>query len=118
VPYKDMEGEPETNMDKLTVTAPENQSGTLFLDQMIISSSVDERYPTRDKQVPFVNKEADDSPSSNWQSLYLFDSWMPKEFETEVMEKDKNAIDSIEEKYKDYAINNKAPKTSSMPRDI
>lgn len=78
VPFKDMSGIPHEDMDTLVITAPDEVAeGTIYMDQLILSTPVDPRYPTRDMQVAFVNMNADQSASAHWQSLYVYDSLLP-----------------------------------------
>lgn len=74
VPYVEMDGSPTEAMNRLTLVAPETvASGTLYIDQMMMSIPVDPRWPTRDNQLPFINVAADKAPNSHWLSLYRFD---------------------------------------------
>lgn len=119
VPFNDMKGDPSEDMNDLVITAPQSVSqGSLYIDQMILSSPVPPGDPTRDAQVPFVNKEADHSPSSNWQALYLFDSLLPKKYNTKVTDKDRDALHSITKKYQKYAMDNSAPKAAPISKKV
>ncbi|MCU6712711.1 chondroitinase family polysaccharide lyase [Paenibacillus sp. J5C_2022] len=70
---RDMEGAPAEDMDTLTILAPEEEEGTLFLDQIISCAPVDPRHHTRDEQVPFVNMGADEAANSHWLALLRMD---------------------------------------------
>ncbi|WP_419534472.1 chondroitinase family protein [Endozoicomonas sp.] len=79
VPFGEMEGSPTEMMNRLTLIAPESiTSGSLYIDQMMLSIPVDPRWPTRDNQLPFVNLAADSAPNSHWLSLYRFDQLAKK----------------------------------------
>src|SRR5690625_3072506 len=107
VPFADMDGAPSTNMNQLMITAPENHDGSILLDQIVLSVPMDDRHPTRDAQVPFVNKEADSSPSAHWQSLYLYDSWISDHLkDEEATDADLEGIENIENRYKKFIIGN------------
>jgi chondroitin-sulfate-ABC endolyase/exolyase len=104
VPYNDMEGTATPEMDTLVVTAP-NTSGTIYFDQMILSNPVDVRHPTRDVQVPFVNPDADTSPSAHWQAVLKFDQLLPGEAEEESESDDiGDMLDLLEERYVDFVF--------------
>ena len=103
---RDMKGNPHKDMDQLIIRAPKNISeGSLYIDQVILSSLVDPRHPTRDQQVPFVNLEADHKPNSHWLSLLLFSQALEKEKitpkENSTAEED---VQKIEEKYTSYVL--------------
>lgn len=67
---RDMEGTPETGMDRVTVQAPgECRRGVLFFDGVITSAFEDIRHHTPDWQAPFINKDT----QSHW--LVLNNSW-------------------------------------------
>ena len=67
---RDMTGTPETGMDKVVISAPENcRKGTLYFDGIITSVFEDIRHHTPDWQAPFINKDTD----SHW--LILNNSW-------------------------------------------
>ncbi|MFD0961233.1 chondroitinase family polysaccharide lyase [Paenibacillus chungangensis] len=70
---RDMEGVPAEDMDTLTIIAPEEEEGTLYFDQLISCASVDPRHHTRDEQVPFVNRGADEAANSHWLALLRMD---------------------------------------------
>lgn len=67
---RDMEGTPQTGMDRVVITAPEQvRKGRLFFDGIITSAFEDVRHHTADFQAPFINK----GTTSHW--LVLLDSW-------------------------------------------
>ena len=67
---RDMEGTPETGMDRVVISAPENcRKGCLYFDGIITSAFEDVRHHTPDWQAPFVNKDTE----SHW--LVLNRSW-------------------------------------------
>lgn len=83
VPYEQMEGTPETDMDRLVISACSDKPASLYLDQLILSSAIDPRHPTRDYQVPFVNLRADKAANSHWLSLYRFSCLMEASIQKE-----------------------------------
>ena len=72
VPFEEMNGEPEPNMNRITFTMDASEPHTLYLDQIIPLTKVDSRHHVRDAQVPFVNTNADKAVNSHWMSLYRF----------------------------------------------
>lgn len=66
---RDMQGQPEEDMDETIVTILGAKRGTLFFDHWILSSFQDVRQHTADFQAPYINKETD----SHW--LVLLRSW-------------------------------------------
>src|SRR5699024_449130 len=63
---RDMQGQPQPDMNRLTIQAPKGMSaGTLYFDQIILSSAIDPRYHMRDAQVPFVNMETESKKRAN-----------------------------------------------------
>lgn len=69
---RDMEGTPREGLDRLTISALSG-SGRLFIDQLIPAVPIDPRHPTRDRQQPFVNLQADRAANAHWLSLYRFE---------------------------------------------
>lgn len=100
---RDMEGTPKTDMNRLTIYAPKEE-GTVFIDQMILSTPVDPRYPTRDSAVPFVNLGADKSANSHWLSLYKFSKLLPLAGRDNISEKAAAMLKNIGEKYGRYVF--------------
>ncbi|MDR6550765.1 chondroitinase family polysaccharide lyase [Paenibacillus qinlingensis] len=71
---RDMRGVPHPEMDTLTIRAPKTVStGTLYINQLMLNTPIDPRFHTRDKQVPFVNLEADQKANAHWLSLLAFE---------------------------------------------
>lgn len=93
VPYDSMEGQAISGMDGLRITASMEESCTLYIDQMIVCVPIDPRHHTRDKQVPFVNVQADYAANSHWLSLYRFDSLKEKALVT--MSADTVHVDTV-----------------------
>lgn len=79
VPYRDMEGEPVKDMDNLTITAP-GYSGELYLDQMMVNIPVDNRWPTPDYIVPFINHGVNTMVSKNWTALLMYDKMLSEHY--------------------------------------
>ena len=70
---RDMSGTPETGMDRIVITAPEQvRKGVLYFDGIIPAAFEDIRHHTPDWQAPFINKET----TSHW--LVLNNSWNKK----------------------------------------
>ncbi|MBP1963410.1 chondroitinase family polysaccharide lyase [Paenibacillus aceris] len=71
---RDMQGEPHPDMNILIIRAPKTiGTGNLYINQLMLNTSIDPRFHTRDKQVPFVNLEADNKANAHWLSLYVFE---------------------------------------------
>lgn len=77
VPFRDMQGEKVTALDKVIIQAP-NEAGTLYLDQLLFNVPVDNRYPIPDYQTPFVNPAASTSVNKNWNALLRYDEMLRK----------------------------------------
>lgn len=76
---RDMGGDPHPEMDTLTIRAPKSiGAGTLYINQLILNTRIDPRFHTRDKQVPFVNLEADQKANAHWLSLLAFEELAPR----------------------------------------
>lgn len=102
---RDMEGTPETGMDRVVVSAPENcRKGCLYFDGIITSAFEDVRHHTPDWQAPFVNKDTE----SHW--LVLNRSWkldldiMPTE---SITGKEKDELDTIRERFTELVAGGK-----------
>lgn len=94
---RDMEGTPETGMDQIRITAPDDVEGTLFFDHMITAAKVDARQQSPDMQVPFVNK----GTTNHWLVIYahsLLKPDLPLEPLTESQRKD---IRLMEKRFRD-----------------
>ncbi len=94
---RDMGGTPETGMDRIVITAPEDQKkGELYLDGIIASAFEDVRHHTADWQAPFINKET----ASHW--LILNNSWnlsLDIPLEKEITPAEVADMDSVRERY-------------------
>lgn len=99
VPFRDMEGNPHDKMDRLIIKAPATvKQGTIYFDQMILATPVDVRHPTRDAQVPFVNRSRDTSASGHWQALLMYDEFVPNEVsEVEATTEEIAAVERLEQ---------------------
>ena len=76
VPFEDdMQGKPSTDMNKLTISAP-NSDGELYFDQLALNLPVDPRWPTPDYQIPFINKTINHRANAHWGALLQYDSWL------------------------------------------
>ncbi|MEC6907323.1 chondroitinase family polysaccharide lyase [Photobacterium piscicola] len=75
VPFRDMEGAATANMDRLQILAPDH-NGTLYLDQVMVSVPVDNRWPTADIQQPYVNSGVVNMASKNWTALLMYDQML------------------------------------------
>ncbi|MBL4829922.1 MAG: chondroitinase [Aliivibrio sp.] len=81
VPFRDMNGEAKDKMNRLTVRAP-STSGEVYLDQIMLSVPVDNRWPTPDYQQPFVNKDVSNMASKNWTALLMYDRMLKAQHPT------------------------------------
>ncbi|MDP2567559.1 chondroitinase family protein [Photobacterium damselae subsp. piscicida] len=81
VPYRDMQGQANANMNRLRIIAPQ-ASGTIYFDQMMMSVPVDNRWPTADYQQPFVNPTVVDMASKNWTALMMYDEMLKEHHAT------------------------------------
>lgn len=81
VPYRDMQGQANANMNRLRIIAPK-ASGTIYFDQMMMSVPVDNRWPTADYQQPFVNPTVVDMASKNWTALMMYDEMLKEHHAT------------------------------------
>ncbi|WGQ11314.1 chondroitinase family polysaccharide lyase [Pedobacter gandavensis] len=71
--HRDMAGKPAAEMNQLSISAPASlNKGSLFIDQLILTASINPRSPMRDEQVPFVNPDGDKAANAHWTSLYAF----------------------------------------------
>lgn len=69
--YQDMNGQAHKGMDTLRFVAP-SRAGTLYLDYLIVNQPVRSNYPTRDRQVPFVNPGNATDANEHWLNLLSF----------------------------------------------
>lgn len=72
VPYEDMTGQPEEEMDEIRFCWKGEESGSVWIDQIITAVPVDPRHPTPDYQVPFVNHDIVISANAHWTALLYF----------------------------------------------
>ncbi|MFU2046837.1 chondroitinase family polysaccharide lyase [Avibacterium gallinarum] len=79
VPFRDMQGEKVTNLDKLVIQAPD-EAGSLYLDQLLFNVPVDNRYPIPDYQADFVNPAASTAVNKNWNGLLMYDRMLSKNY--------------------------------------
>ncbi|MCW9718070.1 chondroitinase family polysaccharide lyase [Avibacterium sp. 21-599] len=79
VPFRDMQGENVTNLDKLVIQAPD-EAGSLYLDQLLFNVPVDNRYPIPNYQADFVNPTASTAVNKNWNGLLLYDQMLSKNY--------------------------------------
>lgn len=72
VPFRDMEGEPEEEMDEIRLSGTGGGREQIWLDLLITSVPIDPRHPVPDLQVPFVNPSVDEAVNAHWTSLLRF----------------------------------------------
>ncbi|MFF6959468.1 chondroitinase family polysaccharide lyase [Streptomyces sp. NPDC008317] len=69
----DLSGKPRAGMDTLRFVAPRRSgAGTFHLDQLIVNTELRPDHPTRDRQVPFVNREGDRAANAHWLALLSY----------------------------------------------
>ncbi|WP_213585889.1 chondroitinase family polysaccharide lyase [Paenibacillus sp. J2TS4] len=96
---RDMEGTPHKAMNRMTVTAPDSGSGTLYFDSMMLSTPLDPRHHTPDMQVPFVNPGVMEAANAHWLGLLHYSRQTPPESPAEVTDGDLAAFRAIEDKF-------------------
>ncbi|GHH97865.1 chondroitinase family polysaccharide lyase [Neobacillus kokaensis] len=96
---RDMEGTPHPDMNRMTIVAPKDNAGTLYFDSMMLSTPIDPRHHTPDRQLPFVNPDVIEAANSHWLGLLHFSRLTPPEALTEVTEASLAGIRSIETKF-------------------
>lgn len=96
---RDMEGTPHPHMNRMTIVAPEAESGSLYFDSMMLSTPLDPRHHTPDRQVPFVNPGIMEAANSHWNGLLHFSKLTPPEPQSEVTEEKLAGIRDIEAKF-------------------
>ncbi|PVX33419.1 chondroitin-sulfate-ABC endolyase/exolyase [Pasteurella langaaensis DSM 22999] len=79
VPFRDMQGEKVSALDKLVIQAP-NTAGTLYLDQLLFNVPVDNREPIPDYQAPFVNLKINTAANKHWNALLMYDQMFAKQY--------------------------------------
>lgn len=53
-----------------------DHNGTVYLDQIMVSVPVDNRWPTADIQQPYVNSGVVNMASKNWTALLMYDQML------------------------------------------
>lgn len=96
---RDMKGTPHPHMNRMTVVAPKSDSGTLYFDSIMLSTSIDPRHHTPDQQVPFVNPEVTKAANAHWLALLHYSRLTAPEPQTEVNEAALLAFRNIETKF-------------------
>lgn len=101
IPFEsDMQGQPDSAMRGLTITAPKH-SGTLYFDLMALSIPVDPRWPTPDYQAPFINKTIATLANAHWGALLQYDNWQ-QQFESQshqpVTQAERDALTQISQR--------------------
>lgn len=119
---RDMEGQPYPDMDTLIIRGPKC-AGRLFFDQMMLSVPVDPRFPTRDRQVPFVNIMADEGPNAHWLSLYLYDMQYKQEYSRmdhndELSGIDATVLQTLSNRYEQFIWSKRASDTKISMDEI
>ncbi|WP_422661181.1 chondroitinase family polysaccharide lyase [Paenibacillus sp. EC2-1] len=114
---RDMNGTPHPNMNRMTVVAPESNSGTLYFDSMMLSTRIDPRHHTPDQQVPFVNPGVTEAANAHWLSLLEYSKLTPPDPSAELNETALSGIRNIETKFTEF-IFKKAKVTESLLTDI
>lgn len=66
-----MQGTPRADMDTVRLIAP-HADGTMYLDYVLINQPVRSNFPTRDRQVPFVNPGNHTDANEHWLDLLWF----------------------------------------------
>lgn len=80
VPYRDMDGKAVSGMNKLSIIVPDDITGRLIFDQIMMSVPVDNRWPTPDYQQPYVNPDVTKMASKNWTALLMYDNMLKEEY--------------------------------------
>jgi len=114
---RDMEGTPHPQMNRMTIVAPESTSGTLYFDSMMLSTPLDPRHHTPDRQVPFVNPTVMEAANSHWLGLLHYSRLTPPEPQSEVSDSAIAGIRAIDEKFTELVFK-KQKVTESLLNDI
>lgn len=72
VPFQDMDGQPEEDMDEIQLELGGSKACRVWLDQIITAVPIDPRHPVPDEQVSFVNLGVNVSVNAHWTSLLRF----------------------------------------------
>lgn len=100
---RDMQGKPKEGMDEMRITAPDTNSGELFFDHIMLSSSQDVRQHTADLQAPYINPKTE----THW--LILLRSWK-KSFDlttNPVTSNEKKSITEIQNRLTEMLLDGK-----------
>jgi len=92
---RDMKGKPVTSMNNMKIIAPENNSGTLFFDHIMLCTNADSRWNTPDYQIPFVNAQT----KNHWLILYKSSLNKPSEKLQPITQKQIKGIQTINKRY-------------------
>ncbi len=108
---RDMIGHPRADMKTITIVAPADGDGVLLFDQIITSTPVDPRHHTRDRQVPFVNMQADEAANSHWLGLLRMDEtlqqWREKPEQSlhqQHIEAESASFNLVKKRWDDYLL--------------
>ncbi len=113
---RDMQGTPETGMDRIVISAPEKvRKGVLYFDGIIPSAFEDVRYHTPDWQAPYINCET----TVHW--LILNNSWNLKldiPQEEKISENTVRELETIEERFIELVTSGKKPWSPDRLREM
>ncbi|MCZ4694781.1 hypothetical protein DWB61_12170 [Ancylomarina euxinus] len=97
---RDMQGQPETTMNKMKILSPVTNTGTLFFDHIMLCTPADSRWNTPDYQVPFVNANT----KNHWLILYKSSLNKPSEKLEALSQKQIKGIQTINKRYSKEVI--------------
>ncbi|MCY1634308.1 chondroitinase family polysaccharide lyase [Marinifilum sp. D737] len=97
---RDMKGTPVTSMNKMKIIAPENTSGSLYFDHIMLCTPADSRWNTPDYQVPFVNAKTE----NHWLVLYKSSLNKPSQKLEPLTDKQIKGIQMINKRYSKSVI--------------
>jgi len=97
---RDMQGQPETTMNKMKILAPKTSSGTLYFDHIMLCTPADSRWNTPDYQIPFVNAKT----KNHWLVLYKSSLNKPLEKLEPLTQEQIDGIKTINERYTKQTI--------------
>ncbi|MFA8433088.1 MAG: chondroitinase family polysaccharide lyase [Marinifilaceae bacterium] len=92
---RDMQGTPQTSMNRMKVVAPESGKGSLFFDHIMLCTPADSRWNTPDYQVPFVNAKT----KNHWLVLYKNSQYEPSAKLEPLTQKQIKGIQTINKRY-------------------
>lgn len=102
VPFKDMQGEKgPIKVEKIVITAPD-ETGTIYLDDMITNIPIDSRYSARDYQIPFINEEAKTSVNKHWNAIHMYGLAFDEYHHRNIGSTDKKDLLHIEKLLEEY----------------